>query len=121
MGADVILDFVGAPYLGANLQAIALRGRMVIIGTLGGADATLNLGMLMTKRARIFGTLLRSRSRAEKASLTAAFRAHVVPLLAAGRVRPVIDRVFALEDIAEAHRYMESNQSFGKIVLQVTR
>src|SRR5919199_2241411 len=120
-GADVILDFVGAPYLGANLQAIALRGRMVIIGTLGGADARLNLGMLMSKRARIFGTVLRSRSRAEKASLTAAFGAHVVPLLALGRVHPVVDRVFALDDIAEAHRYMESNQSFGKIVIQVAR
>jgi NADPH:quinone reductase-like Zn-dependent oxidoreductase len=120
-GADVILDFVGAPYLGANLQAIARRGRMVIIGTLGGADARLNLGMLMSKRARIFGTVLRSRSRAEKASLTAAFGAHVVPLLALGRVRAVVDRVFALDDIAEAHRYMESNQSFGKIVIQVAR
>ena len=93
----------------------------MIIGTLGGADAGLNLGMLMAKRARIFGTVLRSRSRAEKASLTAAFGAHVVPLLAAGRVRPMVDRVFALEDIVEAHRYMESNQSFGKIVLQVAR
>ncbi len=120
-GADIILDFVGAPYLAANLDALAHRGRIIIIGTMGGADGPINLGMLMGKRACIFGTVLRSRSRAEKATLTADFGKHVLPLLASGTVRPIVDRVFPLEQIAEAHRYMESNQNFGKIVIRVAR
>lgn len=119
-GVDVLLDFVGAPYLQQNLEALALRGRMVVIGTMGGADGRLDFGLLMRKRLRIFGTVLRSRSRAEKAALTERFGAHVLPLLASGRVRPIVDRVYPLEEIAQAHTYMESNASFGKIVLRIT-
>lgn len=118
-GVDVLIDFVGEPYLQANLEALALRGRMVIVGLLGGGQGSLDLGVLMRKRLRIFGTVLRSRARAEKAALTAAFGRNVVPLLASGRVRPIVDRVFTLDEIGKAHTYMETNANFGKIVLHV--
>lgn len=117
-GADVIVDTVGAAYLEENLRALAPRGRMIVIGLMGGASGSLPLGMLLTKRARIAGTVLRSRPLEEKAAVTQAFARHVLPLLADGRVVPVIDRVFAMDDIADAHRRMESNESFGKIVLR---
>jgi NADPH:quinone reductase-like Zn-dependent oxidoreductase len=116
---DIIIDFVGAPYLARNVEALAMRGRMVIVGTMGGTEGTVNLGMLMSKRLRIHGTVLRSRPRAEKAELTASFGSKVVPLLAQGVVRPIVDRVFPLHEIAAAHAYMESNASVGKIVLQM--
>ncbi len=116
---DVLIDFVGAPYLQANLEALALRGRMVIVGLLGGGQGSLDLGVLMRKRLRIFGTVLRSRERAEKAALTAAFARNVVPLLASGQVHPIVDRVFTLDEISQAHAYMETNANFGKIVLHV--
>lgn len=118
-GVDVLLDFVGAPYLRSNLEALALRGRLVLIGAMGGGEGMVDLGVLMRKRLRVIGTVLRSRSRAEKAALTARFTAHVVPLLAADQVRPIIDRVFPLDAIAAAHSYMESNANFGKIVLHM--
>lgn len=118
-GMDVVLDFVGGPYLQANVETLAMHGRLVLIGTLGGSEATLDLGMLMRKRLRMIGTVLRSRSRAEKAGLTAKFSADVVPLLASGKLRPIVDCVFPLEAIADAHRYMETNANIGKIVLEV--
>jgi NADPH2:quinone reductase len=118
-GVDVLIDFVGAPYLAENLDALAPRGRMVIVGLMGGAKAQIDLGTLMSKRLQIFGTVLRSRSRGEKASLTARFAAKVVPLLAQGRVRPIVDRVFGLDEVVAAHTYMESNANFGKIVLRI--
>ncbi len=118
-GVDLILDFVGASYLADNLASLAPRGRIVVIGTLGGAQAEINLGLLMSKRAQIIGTVLRSRPRAEKAALTAAFTTTVLPLLASGALRPVIDRVFALDEIAAAHGFLESNASFGKVVLNL--
>ena len=117
-GADVIIDTVGAAYLEENLRALAPRGRMIVIGLMGGPSGTLPLGMLLTKRARITGTVLRSRPLEEKAAVTQAFARHVLPLLADGRVVPVIDRVFAMDDIRDAHRRMEANESFGKIVLR---
>ncbi len=118
-GVDVIVDFVGAPYLQMNLEALALRGRMVLVGTMGGTQAPLDMGLLMSKRLHIFGTMLRSRTRAEKATLTARFAANVVPLLQREVVRPIVDRVFSFEDVVAAHTYMESNANFGKIVLRV--
>lgn len=118
-GVDLVLDFVGAPLLQGNLDVLALRGRIVVIGTMGGARGDLDLGLLMRKRAQIGGTMLRTRAPAEKASLTASFTRDVVPLLANGQVKPIIDRVFPFEQIADAHRYMESNANFGKIVLAV--
>ena len=118
-GVDVLIDFVGAPYLAENLEALAPRGRMVIVGLMGGAKGQIDLSTLMSKRLQIFGTVLRSRSRAEKASLTARFAAKVVPLLAQGMVRPIVDRVFGLDEVVAAHAYMESNANFGKIILRI--
>lgn len=118
-GADVILDFVGASYLDDNLRAMADRGRLIVIGMLGGISAELNLAVLLAKRIRIIGTVLRARSLEEKAMATRAFEKSVVPHLSSGRVRAVVDRVFALDDVVSAHRYMESNANFGKIVLEV--
>lgn len=118
-GAGVVLDVVGGAYLAANIRALAARGRLVILATLGGADQPLPVQAVMGKRLRIFGTVLRARPLEEKIAATQAFARHVNPLLAGGAVRPVIDRVFEMRDIAAAHRHMEANASFGKIVLAV--
>jgi NADPH2:quinone reductase len=116
-GANVIIDLVGAAYLEANLNALARRGRLVLVGTTAGAKATLDFSIAMGKRLTIVGTMLRARSIEEKATATRLFSEQVVPLLAAGTVRPVIDRVYKMEEIREAHARMEANESFGKIVL----
>ena len=118
-GVDVILDLVGAGYLDANLSAIAPQGRMMLVGTTSGSKATLDFGMVMGKRVTIRGTVLRSRSAEEKARATRLFAKHVVPLLADRTVRPVIDRVYKLDEVREAHRRLESNESFGKVVLMI--
>jgi NADPH2:quinone reductase len=118
-GVNVILDLVGAAYLEANLSALASRGRMMLVGTTSGSKATLDFGKVMSKRAKLIGTVLRARSAEEKAKATRLFAAHVVPLLASGQVRPVIDCVYKLDQVREAHNRMESNQSFGKIVLLI--
>jgi putative PIG3 family NAD(P)H quinone oxidoreductase len=119
-GVDVVLDLVGAAYLEANLKSLASRGRMILIGTTSGSKATLDFGLVMSKRMKIEGTMLRARSVEEKATATRLFAKHVVPLLADGNVKPVIDRTYALEEIQEAHLRMESNESFGKIVIVVS-
>lgn len=118
-GVDVILDLVGAAYLEANLTALAARGRMMLVGTTSGAKATLDFSPVMSKRLRITGTVLRARSTEEKATATRLFARHVVPLLAVGRVRAVIDRTYKLTGIREAHARLESNESFGKVVLLI--
>lgn len=118
-GIDVTLDLVGGPYLAASAQVAALRGRIMIIGSLAGATGEFPLGLVLRKRLQLRGTVLRSRSVAEKIEATARFESEVVPLLATGKVRPVTDSVFPLEQIADAHRRMESNESVGKIVLVV--
>jgi NADPH2:quinone reductase len=118
-GVNVIIDFVGAPYFEANLQSLATLGRLVQVGTLAGASTQLNLGLLMQKRLRLMGTVLRSRPLEEKAQVTQRFAQQVVPLLASGAVKPVVDKVFELGEVVEAHRYMESNANFGKILLQL--
>lgn len=119
VGVDIVLDFVGSPYLAANLQALAPRGRLVLIGLMGGAQAEIDLSVIQRKRLQIIGTVLRSRPLEEKIAVTQAFARQVVPLLARGAVRPILDRVFPLKDAAAAQRYMEQNANFGKIVLQV--
>lgn len=118
-GADVVIDFIGASYLEGNMKALAEKGRMVIVGLMGGFSGDLPLGMLMQKRLTVRGTLLRSRSLEEKAAATRAFEKSVLPHLASGRIRTVVDRVFPLAEAAEAHRLMEANANFGKIVLRV--
>jgi NADPH:quinone reductase len=118
---DVILDFVGSPYLDDNLRALATEGRLVLIGLMGGAKAEIDLSLIQRKRLHVIGTVLRSRPLEQKISVTQAFAREVVPLLRRGAVRPVIDRVFDLEQAAEAHRYMELNANVGKIVLRVAR
>lgn len=117
-GVDVVLDMVGAPYWEQNLHCLATLGRMVMVGLLGSGrlEAT-DLGPIMFKRLRIYGTVLRARTLEEKIALTQQFIKHVLPMLAKGLVHPVVDRLFPLEDVAAAHAYMESNRNFGKIVL----
>lgn len=116
-GADVILDLVGAPYLARNQAAIAVRGRHVVVGVPGGIRASLDLRLLMARRACIFGTVLRARSVEEKADLTREFTESVLPGFADGALEPAIDRVFPAARVADAHRRMEANENFGKIVL----
>jgi len=116
-GADIILDFIGAAYLAENIKALAGQGTLVVIGLLGGVSAELPLGLLLAKRARVIGTVLRSRSLAEKISLTQEFEQAVLPGFASGELVPVIDRVLPMADIASAHSYLESNASFGKVVM----
>jgi len=119
-GVDVVLDLVGAAYLDANIRAMANGGRMILVGTTSGAKATLDFGLMMSKRLTLKGTVLRARSVEEKATATRLFAKHVVPLLAEGLVKPVIDRVYPLTEVREAHMRMESNENFGKIVLKVS-
>ena len=118
-GVDVILDHIGAAYLEKNLKSLAIGGRLVIIGLLGGADARLNLAHMMVKRQRIIGSVIRSRSIQEKAQITAAFEKRVLPLLSDGVIAPLIDAVFPLASAADAHRMMQESRHFGKIILTV--
>jgi putative PIG3 family NAD(P)H quinone oxidoreductase len=118
-GVDVILDLVGGKYFEANLASLAVRGRMMLVGTTAGAQAQFDIGKVMGKRLRIIGTVLRARSVEEKADATARFAAQVVPLLSKGIVRPVIDTVFPMSEVEAAYERMESNESFGKIVLEI--
>jgi NADPH2:quinone reductase len=120
-GVEIVLDLVGGALFDASLRAAALRGRIMLVGTMGGATAPVALGMVLRRRLTIRGTVLRSRSLEEKAAVTHAFVEGVVPLLASGAVRPVIDRVYPLEDIRAAHERMERNESTGKIVIDVGR
>jgi putative PIG3 family NAD(P)H quinone oxidoreductase len=118
-GADVILDVVGAKYLARNIDALALNGRLVVIGLQGGRRAELDLGKLFAKRAAVTATSLRARPLGEKASIVAAVREHVWPLVEAGRVKPVVDRTLPLAEAAEAHRVLEAGAHVGKVLLVV--
>lgn len=118
-GVDVVLDVIGADYWERNLRALAPRGRMVLVGLMGGAAAQANLGVLLMKRLQVRGTTLRARPLEEKAAATRAFEKSVLPHVASGRVKVVVDRVFPLREAAEAHRYLASNANFGKVVLEV--
>lgn len=117
IAADVILDIMGAKYLAANISALAIAGRLVIIGLQGGLTAELNLGQLLAKRASVTATSLRARPTAEKAEIVTATRAHVFPLLESGVVRPVVHATFDLADSASAHRVLEESTHIGKLVL----
>jgi len=116
-GVDVIIDLVGGDYFAANLQAIATLGRIVCVGTTAGSKSEADLAAILHRRATIVGTVLRSRSVAEKAAATKAFADHVLPLVARGVVRPVIDRHFPAAEVRAAHQYLEANRAIGKVVL----
>jgi putative PIG3 family NAD(P)H quinone oxidoreductase len=116
-GVDVVLDSIGAPYLADNLAALAVGGRLVLIGLMGGAKAELNLAALLARRLSLIGSTLRTRSVEEKARLVAAFRARFGADLAAGRIRPVVDRVLPFARAADAHRLLQASEHFCKVVL----
>ncbi len=117
VGVDVVLDSIGAPYLDGNLRALAVDGRLVLIGLMGGAKAELNLGQLLARRLQVIGSTLRTRSPEEKARLAAAFDARFGAALEAGAVRAIVDRVLPLSEAPEAHRVMKASTHFGKILL----
>ncbi|MDP9443770.1 MAG: NAD(P)H-quinone oxidoreductase [Actinomycetota bacterium] len=116
-GADVILDNMGAAYLGRNVTALAPNGRLVVIGLQGGTRAELDLGALLAKRGAVTATSLRGRPSAEKAAIVASVREHVWPLVADGHVHPVVHSVVPFEHVAEAHRVLEDGEHVGKVVL----
>jgi len=116
-GADVILDNMGAKYLARNISALAVNGRLVIIGLQGGVKAELNINALLSKCAGVIATSLRSRPPAEKAAIVAAVREHVWPLIESGQVKPVVHRTFPLAQAADAHRELEAGTTIGKVLL----
>ncbi|MEV8316314.1 NAD(P)H-quinone oxidoreductase [Streptomyces sp. NPDC059900] len=116
-GADVILDNMGAKYLDRNVQSLATSGRLAIIGMQGGVKGELNIATLLTKRAAVTATSLRGRPAEEKATIVAAVREHVWPLLGAGHVRPIVDRTVPMSDAAAAHRVLEESSHIGKVLL----
>lgn len=117
-GVDVILDLVGGAYFPENLRSLAVKGTLMLVGLTAGAKAEFDLGLALKKRATITGTTLRVRPLNEKAKLTREFENNVVPLLLSGAVKANVDRVFPFEQVREAHEYLESNESFGKVVLE---
>jgi putative PIG3 family NAD(P)H quinone oxidoreductase len=116
-GVQVVLDLVGAAYLEANLKSLVTRGRLIFVGTTSGSKAEIDYAIVMSKRLRVMGTSLRTRPAEEKATATRLFSQQVVPLLATGAVLPVMDKVFKMEEVRAAHQRIESNESFGKVVL----
>jgi putative PIG3 family NAD(P)H quinone oxidoreductase len=118
-GVDVVLDNMGAAYLARNLAALATGGRLIVLGLQGGVKGELNLGVLLAKRATIHAAGLRARPPAQKAGVVAETHANVWPMIEAGAVRPVIDRVLTLDDATEAHRLVESSEHIGKVLLRV--
>ncbi len=116
-GADLVLDLVGGNYVAAGLDSLASRGRLILVGLVAGRRAELDLGLLLSRRLTLRGTVLRSRSLQEKTAATAAFVRDVVPLLASGRVMPIVDRAYPLHEIGSAHARLASNETFGKLVL----
>ena len=119
VGVDVLIDFIGGPYWDQNIASMAVLGRLVEVGLMGGSRVEVDLGRLMGKRLQVTGTGLRGRSLEEKLAVTAQFKRHVLPHLVSGSMKPIVDRTFPLEEVAEAHRYMETNANFGKIVLTI--
>jgi putative PIG3 family NAD(P)H quinone oxidoreductase len=118
-GVDALLDFIGGSALARHQACLASRGRLILIGLLGGAAAPLDLGRILSKRQRILGLVMRSRSLLEKTELVQRFERELWPALEAGALSPQLDQVFALADVADAHRRMEQNLNAGKIVLRL--
>ena len=117
-GVNVILDHVGAKYLAPNMNSLAYKGRLVIIGIISGIKAELNLALMMVKRQQIIGSVLRSRPVSEKAEIIAEFTRRALPRFADRTIVPIIEKVFSIDEIVDAHRMMEEDKHFGKIVLK---
>jgi NADPH2:quinone reductase len=117
-GVDAVLELVGGDYVPRSLRVLAPRGRLVLVGTMAGSRAEVDLGLVLRRRLRIVGTALRSRPLEEKIALARDFSDTVIPLFDDGRLRPVVDRVLSFADVAEAHASLERDASFGKIVLR---
>ena len=118
-GVEVVLDLVGGPYLTASQKLMATKGRIILVGTMAGSSCELDARLIMGKRLRMIGTVLRARPLEEKIQVTQSFAREVVPLLASGVLRPNIDSKFSMADISQAHQRLESNETFGKVVIQI--
>ena len=118
-GVDIILDHIGAAYLEPNIKSLAYAGRLVIIGVTSGIKAEINLGLVMVKRHKIIGSVLRSRPKEEKAEIIKAFTERVIPKFADKTIVPIISAVIPIDDVKEAHKMMEEDKHFGKIVLKI--
>lgn len=118
-GVDVALELVGGDYVAEDVKCLSLKGRLILVGLLAGATVELDLARVLSRRLIVRGTTLRARPLEEKIEAGRLLARHIAPLLAGGRLEPVIDKVFPLSQAASAHQYMESNDSFGKIILQV--
>ena len=118
-GVDLAIDYTAGPDFGGHLAALAHRGRLVVVGTVGNRRAEIDLGLILQRRLKVTGSVLRARPREEKARLTADFAAFALPRLRDGRLRPVVDRAFPLERAAEAFKALERGGSFGKIILSM--
>ena len=116
-GFDVVLDLVGGAYTPASIEAMAVRGRLMLVGLVAGSTATFDMRRILSKRIKFVGTVLRARTIPEKAAATAAFDRDLGPSFTNGMLKATVDTVFALDRIGDAHRRMESNDSFGKIVI----
>jgi len=116
-GVDIVFDWIGAPYLHRHLQILKTRGRLVLIGLMGGSSVEINLAPVVAKRLKIIGSVLRSQSREEKAEIARGFIETVLPLLESGRVKPIIDRIFPISEVEDAHKYLSKGEHFGKVVL----
>ncbi len=118
-GVHVVIDFVGANYMEQNLNALTTWGRIVFLATMGGAKAEVNVGLLMTKRIQMRGCTLRTRTLEEKLGVTRRFATQVLPLLASGTVKPIVEQVYPMHEIGEAHKAMAANKNFGKLILTI--
>ena len=119
-GVDVVLDFIGAPYLERNLSILKTKGRLLQVGLIAGATAEINLGAVMRNRLQIIGSVMRPQSIDEKIAITQRFVERWLPELKRGALHPIIDTVFPLAEAQQAHAYMEANRNFGKILLKVS-
>ena len=119
LGVDVVLELVGGQYVAEDLNCVAPGGRIILVGLVAGNRADVDLGTILKRRLEIRGTVLRARPLEGKILLAKSFSRHVLPFIASGALKPVIDKKFALADAAEAHRYLSSNENYGKVVLEV--
>jgi NADPH:quinone reductase-like Zn-dependent oxidoreductase len=118
-GVNAVVDLVAGKTFPESLKTLASRGRVIVVGLTAGRSAELDLGLLLRKRLRITGTVLRSRSTEEKSALVSSYLAVVAPLLEAGKVHAVLDRTFTFDEVRASHEYVESNANFGKVVVSV--